>query len=321
MNKAEVHKYIETKVRPDANVLFKAHDAQTDKLREILFTLQAAEDKADEPSIRVNLRALGTEEAELADHLSRTGYLIKSIEGIDCDEGVLADYDEVTELTAKLSELKRKINKNYGIGKKAEDQASKVLAKHKDGEADSTAKWAVQEAWIRKHLEMAKKRLADIQQLSEKAKKAAADRNDKALEDTQKASAQLRDYKPTYQEVAASFAKFCETVKPKNMSKDLQDQFQRDRAAFQKLVDELQVTSNRILEFDAKIETVQTAGVDYKKAAALLKIPNQFIGRLEIILEGNISGMEKALDAFAKDIKLKISGKDMLATLKRAKLI
>src|SRR4051812_10507739 len=319
--KAEVQKFVETSIRPKANELLKAHAGQTEKLRTILFTLKAAVDKPDEASIRLNLRALGTEEAELANHLSRTAKLLDLIENIDCDDGVLADYDELTKLTAELSELKRKINNNYAIGKKSEDEANKALENHKEGQADVTAQWAVQEAWLRKHLEMAKKRLQDIEKLSEKAKKAAAERNDKVLAETQKASAQIRETKPTYQELADGFREFCEKVKPKSMSKDLQDQFQRDKVTFQKIVDELQVTSNKILEFDSKIETLQTAGVDYKKAAGLLKVPNQFVGKLEIILEGSTSGMEKALDQFAKDIKLKTTGKDMLATLKRAKMI
>jgi hypothetical protein len=220
-----------------------------------------------------------------------------------------------------LKELHRKLDKNYGIGKKIEDQANKALAAHKDGEKESVEQWAVQEAWIRKHLELAKKRLPEIEKLSEKAKKAAAERNSKALEEAQKASAAIRDTEPTYQDVAENFEKFCERVKPKNMSKELQDQFVRDRAEFQKLIDELGEVSRKIGEVDARIETMQTAEVDYKKAAALLKIPGQYLSKLQAALEGLGASLERALDALAKEAKLKSTGKDMILILKRARVL
>ena len=104
------------------------------------------------------------------------------------------------------------------------------------------------------------------------------------------------------------------------MSKELQDQFVRDRAAFQKLVDELGDVTRKILEVDSRIETLQTAEVDYKKAAALLKIPSQYLSKLQAALEGLSTSMEKAFDALAKEAKLKTTGKEMIAILKRARI-
>jgi len=319
-SKAEVHKYIETEIRPGATVLLKAHEAQTDKLREAIFSITDAIEKADERMIRLWLKALTVEEGELANHLSRTLKLLRLLDEIEPDDGMVDDLEEIKKLTADLSELQRKLNKNYGIGKKLEDAANKALAAHKDGEKDSIAKWAIQEAWIRKQLELAKRRLPEIEKLSENAKRAAAERNEKALEEAQKASAELRDTEPTFKEVEEGFEKFCESVKPKNMSKALQDQFVRDRAAFQKLVDELGDVSRKILEVDSRIETLQTAEVDYKKAAALLKIPSQYLSKLQAALDGLSASMEKAFDALAKEAKLKTTGRDMIVILKRARI-
>src|SRR6266850_1530031 len=138
-SKAEVHKYIETEIRPGATVLLKAHEAQTDKFRQVLFSITDAIQKSDERMIKLYLKA---------------------------------------------------------------------LTAHKDGEKESVAQWAIQEAWIRKQLELAKRRLPEIEKLSEKAKRAAAERNEKALEEAQKASAELRDTDPTFKEVEEDFEKF-----------------------------------------------------------------------------------------------------------------
>lgn len=318
--KVEVHKYIETEIRPGATGLLKAHAAQTDKFREAIVSLTDAIEKSDERMIKLWLKALTVEEGELANHSSRTARLLQLLDEIEPDDGMVDDLEEIKKLTADLTELQRKLNKNYGIGKKVEDQANKALAAHKDGEKDSIAEWAVQEAWIRKQLELAKRRLPEIEKLSEKAKRAAAERNEKALEEAQKASAELRDTEPTFKEVEEGFEEFCENVKPKNMSKDLQDQFVRDRAAFQKLVDELGVITRKILEVDARIETLQTAEMDYKKAATLLKIPSQYLSKLQAALDGLSTNLEKALDALAKEAKLKTTGREMVAILKRAKI-
>ena len=320
-SKAEVHKYIETEIRPGATVLLKAHEAQTDKFRQAIFSITDAIQKSDERMIKLYLKALTVEEGELANHLSRTAKLLLLLEQIEPDDGMVDDLEEIEKLTADLKELHRKLNKNYGIGKKVEDEANKALAAHKDGEKESVAQWAIQEAWIRKQLELAKRRLPEIEKLSEKAKKAAAERNEKALEEAQKASAEIRDTDPTFKEVEEDFEKFCERVKPKNMSKELQDQFVRDRAAFQKLVDELGEVSRKILEVDARIETMQTAEVDYKKAAALLKIPGQYLSKLQAALEGLGASLERALDALAKEAKLKSTGRDMIVILKRARIL
>jgi seryl-tRNA synthetase len=141
------------------------------------------------------------------------------------------------------------------------------------------------------------------------------------LAEIQKASADLRDTEPTFKEVEEGFEQFCESVKPKNMSKELQDQFVRDRAAFQKLVDELGEVNRKILEVDSTIETMETAEMDYKKAAALLKIPSQYLSKLKAALEGLSSSLEKALDALAREAGLKSTGKEMMALLRRAKML
>ena len=319
--KAEVHKFIETEIRPGATKLLKEHEGQTNKLREAIFSLSAAIEKSDERMIRLWLKTLTVEEAEIANRSSRTQRLLQKLEDIEPDEGMVDDVDEIEKLTADLNELLRKLNKNYGIGKKLEDQANKALAAHKDGEKESLAEWAVQEAWIRKQLELAKRRLPEIEKLSEKAKRAGAERNEKALAEIQKASAAIRDTEPTFKEVEEGFEQFCEAVKPKNMSKELQDQFVRDRAAFQKLVDELGEVTRKILEVDSRIETMETAEVDYKKAAALLKIPSQYLSKLKAALEGLSTSLEKALDTLAKEAGLKATGKEMMALLRRAKMI
>src|SRR5882724_4437141 len=101
-SKAEVHKYIETEIRPGATVLLKAHEAQTDKFRQVLFSITDAIQKSDERMIKLYLKALTVEEGDLANHLSRTAKLLLLLEQIEPDDGMVDDLEEIEKLTADL---------------------------------------------------------------------------------------------------------------------------------------------------------------------------------------------------------------------------
>jgi len=148
------------------------------------------------------------------------------------------DLNEIEKLTADLNELLRKLNKNYGIGKKLEDQANKALAAQQGrGKGVGWLKWAVQEgldpqanlSWPNADCRKSKSSAKRRKRGRRGAKRQSPGKRSK------KPAAALRDTEPTFKEVEEGFEQFCESVKPKNMSKELQDQFCfANRAAFQK---------------------------------------------------------------------------------------
>jgi hypothetical protein len=60
---------------------------------------------------------------------------------------------------------------------------------------------------------------------------------------------------------------------------------------------------------------------DFRKAVALLKIPGAHEPKLKKALSLDRLAMEKTLDAPAKELKLKTTGKNIIAALKKAKVL
>src|SRR5262249_52635334 len=209
----------------------------------------------------------------------------------------------------------------YTALKEYQDKANKALNEISDAEGDAAEEWAAHEAWLRNELAWAKKRLPEIQKINDQAKKAAANRDEKALQDAVKAGAELRDAKPTAKEIQDTFASFCEDVHPEKLTQDLQDQFKRDREKFQKLVDEITNLSDQIKKIQEQIEKMETAPVDPKKVSATLKIPSQYDGKVKKAVELDKVAAGKALEVIMKEIKAPMSAKDIIVKLEKANVV
>ena len=321
MSDTTIKDRIKNDLKPRAVELLKAHEAQTEKLRTLLFSLKAAVDKSDVRLIKLYLKALTAELAELANHLSRTAKLLHDLDDLETDENVIEDLKEVEDLTAKLSDLERKLKKNYEIGKKSEDEANKALEKHTEDEGDVAEQWAILEAWIKAAAKRHKDTLKEMEKATESAKKAAASRDDKTLKQAQKDSTELRNIKPTVQELKESLTKFNAKFHINTLSKDLQEQFARDLAALKDLMTEVGKIETELVKADDAIQGMSLEPIDYKKAATLLKIPSQYEAKLKKALESDEAARVKALDALAKEAHLDPSGKEMVAILKKAHVI
>ena len=317
-----VHEYIQKEIRPKADVLLKAHDKQTEKVRATLFSLKADIDKKNERMIRLHAKALEAMVAELAEHLSRTARLLHDLEALKPDQSLVKDLAEVEKLTEALGDLERKLTKNYGIVKSSLDEANDALEADEavvdTGEA--TREWAVMEAWLRKHLEIFKKRLDQIGPVRENARKAVAARNAKALAEAIKSSSALATAKPTLGDIRETYSDFCTKCDAQVLTKNLQDQLARDRKTFDAIIDEMAEISGKVVAIDKEIAAMELEPVDVKKAAALLKIPGSQEAKLKKALSLDGPAMEKALDALAKELRLKTTGREMIAALKKAKL-
>jgi len=231
--KVNIHELIKKDINPAADDLVKEQKEIVAKLAKVMMELTRAIDKPDIRTVKLLLKALNAESAQVANRLSRTAKLLQRLDEAETDE-FEGDLKEVEEVTAKLSALETKLKNNYITIKEYQDKATDAIAAGADVEGDAAEAWAEHEAWLRAQLEDAKDRLADIQKLNEKAKKAADSRDDKGLKEAIKEGAVLRDAQPTTKRMRDTFAKFCDDVHPEKLSKDLQDQFARDRAKFQK---------------------------------------------------------------------------------------
>src|SRR5262249_26518963 len=153
-------------------------------------------DKPDMRMVKLLSKALDAESPLIANRLSKAAKLLERLDGAESDTDLDTDLKELEEITTKLSDLEKKLKANYTAVKEYQDKANKALKNISDAEGDAAEQWAAHEAWLRKQLESVKKRLPDIQKTFDQAKKAAANRDEKALQDAVKAGAELRDAKP-----------------------------------------------------------------------------------------------------------------------------
>jgi chromosome segregation ATPase len=319
--KVSIHEFIKKEIEPAANALIKEQKEGVAKLAKIMIDLGKAIDRPDMRMVKLLSKALDAESPLIANRLSRTGKLLERLEEAESETDLDTDLKEIEDITTKLSELESKLKHNYTTIKEYQDKANDALNEISDAEGDAAQAWAVHEAWLRKQLEAAKKRLQDIQKVSEQAKKAAANRGEKALKEAVDAGAELRDAKPTAKEVQDLFSTFCEDVHPEKLTQDLQDQFKRDREKFQKIVDEITHLSGQIEKVQEQIEKMDTAPVDPKKVSSTLKIPSQYDGKVKKAVELDKVAAGKALEAIMKEIKTPMSAKDIVTKLEKANLV
>jgi len=132
-------------------------------------------------------------------------------------------------------------------------------------------------------------------------------------------------WKPTAKEITVKFSTFCAKCAAGGLSKELQDQLTRDRARFQKIVDQI-VEANELMDNSVKriqareIPKAKPEPIDFKQLKHVLgldkypKIEDDLKGALK--LEG--SARAKALDAIEKKFNFKFKS-DQRAKLMDAK--
>jgi chromosome segregation ATPase len=319
--KVSIHEFIKKEIESAANTLIKEQKEGIGKLAKIMVDLGKAIDKPDMRMVKLLSKALDAESPLIANRLSRTARLLEKLEESESETDLDTDLKEIEDITTKLSELENKLKNNYTAIKEYQDKANKALNEISDAAGDAAEQWAAHEAWLRKQLDLGKKRLQEIQKTTEQAKKAAANRDEKALREAVKAGAELRDAKPTAKDIQDTFSKFCEDVQPEKLSQDLQDQFKRDREKFQKIVDEITSLSAQIARYQEQIEKMDTAPVDPKKVSATLKIPSQYDGKVKKAVELDKVATGKALESIMKEIKAPMSAKDIITKLEKANLV
>jgi hypothetical protein len=319
--KVSIHDFIKNEIEPVANALVKEQKEGIAKLAKIMLDLGKAIDKPDMRMVKLLSRALDAESPLIANRLSRIARLLEKLEDAESETDLDTDLKELEEITTKQSDLEKKLKGNYTAIKEYQDKANKALNEISDAEGDAAEQWAAHEAWLRKQLELAKKRLQEMQKISEQAKKAVANRDQGALKDAADLGAALRDMKPTAKDIQDTFSNFCDDVHPEKLTQDLQDQFKRDREKFQKLVDEITSMRDQIAKIQDQIQKMDTAPVDPKKVSATLKIPSQYDGKVKKAVELDKVAAGKALELIMKEIKTPMSAKDIITKLEKASVV
>ena len=322
-NAATIHEAIKKEIAPGADKALKEYKEVSAKLGETVAKLNAALAASEERAVRLELRLLTVETGRVADLMTRTGALLDKLEALESDDAVVDDAAEVEQFSKALDKLKTDLSSEFSVGKKLEETANGFLEKHVDGEREVMEKRAVLEAWAKKRIEEGSERFKQMEKVHAELTSALQERDEEALSKAIKASFEIRDWagQALDKEVSGKveeFRTYFAKLKPHTVSRELQEQMARDDA---KITADAFHWDVKIVEIHAHQKDSKIKPLDYRKAAAVLKIPATHEAKLKKALDSKRSVMVKALDQLARELHQRAGGKDMMALLDKEHLL
>ena len=298
--------------------LDKDNESQKPAMQDVINKLSDAIRAVDQPMIRRHAKTLEAQVAVYAGLVSRAQKLVDELGKIDTD-----DRDArkgVDALTQKASASQAKIARNYTKLKELLDLAHDKAADSKA--AAAMAQWAEMESWMTTQREVTRTRVKQMQALVELSESAVKDGDAKSLAQAQEKAKLRRTWKPTQGEIGEKYMKFCADCEA-SLGNELQDQLKRDREKFKRMVTELAELNDQLDACLAKISGMKMAPpkpvrLDVHKAAGVLHVEE---AKLKKAWDAGGGSPEDAMNLLAKDLKLKTTGRDMVAALRKARLL
>lgn len=316
MSDAKLLQRLNDELAPRANELEKDNDAQKPAMSNVIAALSDAIRARDQPLIRRFAKLLEEQVSVYAGLVNRANKLLDELGRINSDDRDALK--RVEALKRKASDAQRKIVSNYEKLKGFQDMA------HKAGDPAATAamaEWAEMESWMTTQREVALIHVKQMEALVELADSAVKDGDAESLAQAQE-KAKLRLKWPTAGDMVMRFTALCAKCETA-LAKDLQEQFKRDRAKFQRMLTEIAGLNDKMDAHFAKLKNMKmpaakSAKLDVRKAAVVLGVAE---AKLKKAWDAGANAPEKALEGLAKELKLRTSGKDMVLSLRKAKLL
>jgi len=310
---------LNTDLGPRTDELEKDDAAQKPAMQDVINKLSDAIRAMDQPLIRRHAKTL---EAQVSAYAALVGRARKLAEDLGKVESEDRDaLKRVEALTRRAGESQGKILRNYTKLKELLDMAND---KAKDtGAAALMAQWAEMETWMTTQRDVLRTRVKQMQALVDLAQSAIADGDEKSLAQAQEKAKLRLTWKPTQLEIGDKYMKFSGASEA-GLSKELQDQLKRDREKFKRMVTECAEMNDQLDACLAKLKAMKMQPskappkLDLRKAATVLDVAE---AKLKKAWEAGAGAPEKVLDGLAKELKLKTTGKDMVAALKKARLL
>lgn len=208
----------------------------------------------------------------------------------------------------KKAVLKNLAEKAIAAAESVEEQATRALARLdkevKDNKKDSETLYQKAEA------------------LNTKAADAVEARDAKALTDAKKAfvALQVEVAVILFDGLDKRVRQFLKDAADKRYSDDLQAELKDGATDLLALMAGTRVYIDQMKAIQTRLEGLAIADVDIKKAAKVLEIDHQD-AKIAKVLSLPVGALEKGLDGLAKELKLKTTGREMLANLRKAKVI
>lgn len=310
---SDLEQRLDSDFTPRTDDLDKDNEAQKGPMQEVINKLSDAIRALDATAIRRQAKVLESQVAVYAGLADRARKLLDELSRLDTDDA--AARKRIEALRQKASASNAKIQRNYEKLKQMQD-----LAHHRAAAADSMAQWSDMESWMTTQRTLLQTRVKQMDALLELAQSSIEAGDEKSFAQAQEKAKLRATWKPTQAEIGDRFMRFCADCEAA-LGKDLQDQLKRDRAKFGHMVTECAELNDKLDASVAKLKAMKMPApkpkLDLHKAAAVLDVAE---ARLRKAWDNAAGDIGKALDALAREIK-KASAKDMLAALKKARLL
>jgi hypothetical protein len=315
---ADLQQEINSDLKPAVGQLAADHESAKGRMQRVANDLAQAVQGKNAALIRRQLDTLNGLMADYAALVSRAQALLARMGKLHADDERSPAGKALAALTQSLGDLQGRMDRNYMKLKELQSNANKAL-----GQASSSAEklaeaWAEMEAFLNTNLKLYNTREKQISTLHELAQTALLERDPTDLAKIQSRNEERKGWKPTISDINTRLIGFFGET-GKQLSAELRDQFTRDRIKFNKTMEELEGIDKRIDAHFKAIKDLAIKPIDAKKAADAMEIPKGNEARVKKALDG--SPLVDALGMLAKDLKLKASGADLLAKLRRSKLL
>jgi tetratricopeptide (TPR) repeat protein len=322
-DKTRIQKLIQNQVNPDALRGLKIYKEVCPKFNDAIKKLTDAIRNSDMDMIRLYQGSIESDTKQIQEAMVWMEQAFQTIEMINKNPGDVdpaADFPELETLVKSMSAAKTTMVGLLKTGSQLDDSATKALAKEGGNEREAMAQWADLVGFQRSKAKAGPEILADFKSLLPKAKQAALARDSKALNKIKIDAANLvgaGDTQRFLEYLDMTLKSFDKKFDLKKMSKEFQEQVARDTATLKALGKDVEGSGKQIQNLYYEIDGVKLTSIDPNKAAKVLGIPPAGIPKLKKALELEDAAMIKALDALAKELNLKTTGKVMAEKLNK----
>jgi len=311
------HEIVED-LKPVADDLASDSEAAKKRMQEVVNDLSEAIQGHNAPLIKQHLDALDDLMGDYARLVARGKALIGRTAKLKPEDERSPAAKALAGLNKLLGERQDRLDGNYEKLKQMQALAHKALEQADTAEGRLRRAWAEMEAYMTTDKKLYDTRLEQIATLEELAHTAVAERDAKDLAKIQSRNDERKGWKPTLEDIDIRLIRFfAETDKALDPS--LRDQFARDRVKFAHMFEALRLTDGKIDTHHKAIKALAIKPIDPKKAADAMEIPKGNEAKVKKALEADSLG--NALDDLARELKLKVGGRELLNRLKKAKLL
>lgn len=318
MSDVDLQRQIADELKPTADELAVDSDAAKTRMQKIVNELSGALQAKNAPLIQLHLNALNGLMGDYAALVARGKALIGRVGRAKADDERSSAAKALAALTKALGERQTRLDNNYEKLKEMQALANKTLEQANSASARLKQAWADMEAYLATNVKLFNTRLEQITALEQVAKTAVNERDAKDLANIQSRNDERKTWKPTVSDINSRLIAFFNQSGDK-LPPSLRDQFTRDRIKFNKVFEGLQALDAKIEAHHKAIKGVAIKPIDARKAAEAMEIPKGNEAKVKKALESGALG--DALDALARELKLKGNGTDLVSRLRKARLL